>query len=170
MGRFLRAATAAALAAVLCVACGSGGERAPLPSNLTTELATFVVTIFETDSVAASALSADSHRPLVCVAEPFGIDPDTATEPGGVGTVYAAVFCAVRDLGVPYEGSSRISSVVAVHRASPVTVQVPRDGTYHQQDIEQIFPKGLRERAFEGYRDTYAADLELAGRYADQSR
>ncbi|GIF66767.1 hypothetical protein Ais01nite_48020 [Asanoa ishikariensis] len=158
MGRSLRV-LCVALAAALGVACDSGDERAPLPPAQAAELATFVVDVFENDPAAASALM--SHGPLVCVAEPFGADP---------AIVYAALFCVVREAGVAFDDSSGVSTVVAVHRASPVRVELPGDGAAHQPDIERIFPEDLRERAFEGYRDPRAAERELAARFAAQNR
>jgi hypothetical protein len=146
-----------------CVACSSHDERAPLPPALAAESATFVVTVLEAD---ATAVMSPSPGSSVCVAEPFGVDPVTATTLAGVSTVYASVHCAERVAGLAFDDSPQTITVVAVHRSNPVTVEAPGDGTSHQPDVERIFPEDLRERAFEGYRDRDAAIRELAARYA----
>jgi hypothetical protein len=106
---------------------------------------------------------------MVCIAEPFGVDPASTTTLAGVNTAYASVFCAEKTTGLAFDDSSQTMTVVAVHRSNPVTVEAPRDGTYHQPDIERIFPEDLRERAFEGYRDRNAAIRDLAARYSTPS-
>ncbi|SNT30521.1 hypothetical protein SAMN05421812_104374 [Asanoa hainanensis] len=168
MSRVLRAAIAVALAAT-CVAC-EAEQRAPLPPALAAELATVVVDAFETDRAAATALLPPYHGPLVCVAEPFGVDPVTATAAADVTTIYTALLCSVREEGVPFAEALGVSSTVAVHRTNPVTVEVPGDGAANQPDRERIFPEDLHERTFEGFRDPPAAQRELATRFAEQSQ
>ncbi|MEV4532536.1 hypothetical protein AB0J82_01740 [Asanoa sp. NPDC049518] len=160
MSRVLRIVLALALLA----ACDPG-QRAPLPPALAAELATVVVDVFETDPTAAYALMSNAR--LVCVAEPFGVEPADATTAADVTTVYAALFCVERQAGVAFDESPGVSTVVAVRGA---TVEVPGDGAAHRPDIERIFPEDLRERAFEGYRDPSAAERELARRFAEQNR
>ncbi|MDG4826875.1 hypothetical protein O7635_33935 [Asanoa sp. WMMD1127] len=152
-----------AAAAFAAVACAASDERAPLPPAMAAELATVVVTALETGS--ADPLLAGSDGRLVCVAEPFGADPVDAATAGDVTTVYAAVLCAEKRDGVAFEDSSRVSTVVAVHRSSPARVEAPGDGAAHQADIERIFPEDLRERAFAGHPDPGAGERELAARY-----
>ncbi len=123
-GPVLRLVAVAALAG--CVACSSGDERAPLRPALTAELATFVVTVLETDSTAVMSASDGSS---VCIAEPFGVDPATATTLAGVSTVYASAFCAEKVAGFVFDDSTQTVTVVAVHRSNPVTVEAPGDGT-----------------------------------------
>lgn len=136
--------------------CDSEKERADLSPALAAEASAYAVEALESTS--------DD----VCVADAFGVDPATARSLADVTVVYAAVLCATK--GPAYDEASRVSTVVAVRRGSPASVDWPGDGAEHGPSIERIFPDDLRARAVRGFTEPDGADARLRDRYSDLGR
>jgi len=92
---------------------------------------------------------------FACAAHVFGIDPSTATSAQDVKAVYAWVYC--EETLPSHLLGDQIFVPVAIHLATPPTIEIPEDGDDFPGSVAKIFPAELRDIVT--YAPPYVSDL-----------
>ncbi|WP_285550734.1 hypothetical protein [Actinoplanes regularis] len=153
------------------VAAWSATRRhAPVPAALHDDLTARVVRLLEADPAWANEITMEPGRQPVCEAALFGLDPVDARDVGQVRSVYAWVSCkwlppAGQRAGLTARDLSGAVVPIAVRLGRANHVEVPRDGeSTYPADIRRIFPRDVRDVAFDGSPALDAANTRVDAR------
>ena len=167
---FVTAVVALVVAGGGAAAWSATRRHAPVPAALRDDLTARVVRLLEADPAWRTETTMEPGWQPVCEGDVFGLDPVDARDVGQVRSVYAWVFCkwlppveqradqTARDL--PAEVVP-----IAVRLGRTDRFEVPRDGeSSYPADIRRIFPRDVRDVAFDGSPALGAANTRLDAR------
>lgn len=104
---------------------------------------------------------------VMCAAEAFGFEPQTARSATDVQVVYATYFCASAKPGTPWDFASRISGPVAVTLVNPPTVRTASAGLGYRDGVKALIPARHHDQAFAGFTD-HSVPMQVRRRYEAQ--
>jgi hypothetical protein len=164
-------------AVVALVVVGGGGaawsatrRHTPVPAALRDDLTARVVRLLEADPAWRTETTREPGRRPVCEGDVFGLDPVDAREVGQVRSVYAWVSCkwlppAEQRAGKTALDLPAVVVPIAVRLGRTDRFEVPRDGeSAYPADVRRIFPRDVRDVAFDGSPALDAAIARLDAR------
>jgi hypothetical protein len=117
------------------------------------ELADRVVRTLELDEAGKAVLAADRR---LCAARVFGTHPLRIDKVADVERVFARVLCV--EVKPDNTAGTKTAVPIAMSLGSEPRVEMPRDGTFYDEDVKRIFPSRLRHAAARD--DRSVRDLE----------
>ncbi|MBO0871172.1 MAG: hypothetical protein J2P15_21680 [Micromonosporaceae bacterium] len=176
-GLIVIAAVALVVAALGVALRDTGGTSAAspgtaVPAGLAAQLGQRVAAILEVTTPSepveghAAGHVAGQGR-VMCIADPFGIQPANATTVGQVRWVYAQQLCAVGEPGTPWEYAEKYAGPVAVSLTDPPVVLAthPDPSRDYQTQVRQLIPSQYLAQALGSF-----AHPELVAQLRDRFR
>lgn len=116
--------------------------RSDLPDAMRWELDARVATVLEGDPTFDQPPGMAAAGPSTCTAAVFGVAPRDARNVADVTTAYAWIECH-------WPPSTAVAMPIALHFGPPPAYETPRDGAGYTDSIREIFPRELRDMAFD---------------------